>query len=81
MLRLGPCTPTRNLKPLVAAGWVVLAPGADGRSRAVNITPAGAAKRDETQQRWRLAQPQLNQTLGEQRVAALHGLIQEALPL
>ena len=80
-MNLEPSTLTRNLRPLIAAGWVVLAPGADGRSRAVSITPAGAVKRDEAKQRWRLAQDQLNQTLGEQRVAALHRLIQESLPL
>jgi len=95
LLRLGPVRPgdlaremnlepsslTRNLKPLIAAGWVVQAPGADGRSRAVSLTPAGAAKREQAKQCWRQAQNQLNQALGEQRVAALHGLIQESLPL
>ena len=80
-MTLEPSTLTRNLKPLIAAGWVVQAPGADGRSRAVSLTPAGVAKRDEAKQCWRLAQDHLNQALGEQRVAALHGLIQEALPL
>src|SRR5512141_1390313 len=34
-------TLTRNLKPLIDAGWVVLKPGADARQRIVTITPAG----------------------------------------
>jgi hypothetical protein len=33
------------------------------------------------QRRWRAAQDQLNGILGEQRVAALHALVQESLPL
>ena len=80
-MTLEPSTLTRNLKPLIAAGWVVQAPGADGRSRTVSLTPAGAAKREQAKQCWSRAQDQLNKALGEQRVAALHGLIQEALPL
>ena len=34
-------TLTRNLQPLVAAGWVVIGPGADERSRLVSVTEAG----------------------------------------
>ena len=36
-------TLTRNLKPLIEAGWIVLAPGADARQRIVTITAAGRA--------------------------------------
>jgi DNA-binding MarR family transcriptional regulator len=80
-MKMEPSTLTRNLKPLLVAGWVVLAAGSDGRSRAVSITPAGRALREQARQRWRLAQDQLNHTLGEARVAALHALIQESLIL
>ncbi len=80
-MQMQPSTLTRNLKPLVAAGWLTLGAGADGRSRSVAITPAGRALRELARQRWRLAQNRLNLALGEQRVAALHILINEALPL
>ena len=76
-----PSTVTRNLKPMVDAGWLSVTAGADGRSRAVAITLAGRARRTQAQRRWRLAQDRLNLSLGEQRVAALHALIQESLPL
>ena len=33
-------TLTRNLQPLIQAGWVTLGPGADGRSRLVSLTDA-----------------------------------------
>jgi DNA-binding MarR family transcriptional regulator len=74
-------TLSRNLKPLVAAGWLALAPGADGRSRLVEATDAGRDKRAEAQRRWRVAQERLNEALGPQRVVALHALVDEAMAL
>jgi DNA-binding MarR family transcriptional regulator len=72
-------TLSRNLKPLVAAGWLTLEPGEDGRSRLVHATEAGREKRAEAQRRWRVAQEGINATLGPQRVIALHALIDEAM--
>ena len=72
-------TLSRNLKPLVAAGWVTLEAGADARSRLVQATEAGRAKRVEAQRRWRVAQEGVNATLGPERVIALHALIDEAM--
>ncbi len=80
-LKMDPSTLTRNLKPLVVAGWAEIAAGADARSRAVSITAAGRAKRAEAQRHWRVAQDSLNQTLGVPRVLALHALIHESLAL
>lgn len=80
-LRLQPSTLTRNLQPLVAAGWVAQGAGVDGRSRLVQLTEAGRAKRAEARQRWKSAQLELNRLLGEARVAALHALLQESLAL
>ena len=74
-------TLTRNLKPLIDAGWVTLDAGADGRSRLVNITPAGRDKRQEAQRRWRTAQESINRTLGVERVLALHALVDDAMEL
>lgn len=93
VLRLGPIRPgdlaermtmdastlTRNLKPMLAAGWLELSPGEDGRSRLVHITEAGRVKRAEAQRRWKAAQEALNVQLGSGRVAALHALIDDAL--
>lgn len=95
VLRLGPLRPgelaqsmkmsastlSRNLKPLVDAGWLELAAGSDARSRTVTITPAGRAKREEALGHWKIAQQSLNQRLGAGRVVALHGLINESLEL
>ena len=95
VLKLGPARPadlaqrmtmdastlTRNLKPLIAAGWVSLGAGVDGRSRLVSLTEAGRSKRAEAQAHWAAAQESLNQRLGVERVIALHALIDSSLEL
>lgn len=78
-IKMEPSTLTRNLKPLITAGWVTLEPGTDARSRLVCITPAGLAKRAEAKIHWRQAQESLNQLLGLERVAALHTLVDEVM--
>lgn len=80
-MQINASTLTRNLKPLVDAGWITLSPGADARSRMVSITDTGKAKRQEAQLRWKAAQNSLNETLGVPRVLALHALIGESLAL
>ena len=42
-MKLDPSTLTRNLQPLVAAGWVEQGPGDDARSRSVIRPPRPAA--------------------------------------
>ena len=74
-------TLTRNLKPLLAAGWVAQGAGADGRSRLVSLTDAGRAKRAEALRCWRVAQLAMNDMLGAEQVVALHALIDQSLAL
>lgn len=95
VLRLGPIRPgdlartmamdastlTRNLKPLIHAGWVELGAGEDGRSRLVHITDSGREKRADAQRRWRVAQESMNEWLGADRVVALHAMIDESMAL
>ena len=91
VLRLGPLAPgelarhmgldastlTRNLQPLLAAGWLVQEAGADARSRSIRLTDVGRTKQGEAQRRWRAAQLQVNELLGSERVEALHRLLDE----
>ena len=93
VLKLGPIRPgdlavamkmaasTRNLRPLVDAGWVTLETGTDARSRLVHITDTGRDKRAEAQRHWKAAQLALNETLGAERVMALHALVDESMDL
>jgi DNA-binding MarR family transcriptional regulator len=81
VMKMDASTLTRNLRPLVDAGWVTLDAGPDARSRFVNATAAGRAKRQEAQRRWRVAQESLNRRLGNERVLALHALLDECQDL
>jgi DNA-binding MarR family transcriptional regulator len=78
-MKVDASTLTRNLRPLVDAGWLEVGPGPDGRSRLVSVTQAGREKRHEAQRRWRVAQEGINEVLGPRRVGQLHGLIDECL--
>jgi DNA-binding MarR family transcriptional regulator len=80
-MKMDASTLTRNLKPLIAAGWVELSEGEDGRSRLITISEAGREKRQEAQRHWKAAQLGLNRRLGMQRVLALHQLIDESLQI
>jgi DNA-binding MarR family transcriptional regulator len=93
VLRMGPIRPgdlaqamtldastlTRNLKPMIAAGWLELSAGEDGRSRSVGITPSGRDKRAEAQRHWKAAQESLNRQLGIDTVRTLHALVDMSL--
>lgn len=95
VLKLGPVRPgelaramtmdastlTRNLRPLQDAGLVAISAGKDARSRSISITPSGAARREAARRNWKRAQARLQAMLGPDRIAALHTLIDEALPL
>ncbi|CAN5161723.1 MarR family transcriptional regulator [soil metagenome] len=72
-------TVTRNLKPLIDAGWVGLNPGADTRQRIVSITSSGRAKIRSARQAWLRAQAELETLLGIDTVLALHAGIDTAL--
>jgi DNA-binding MarR family transcriptional regulator len=81
VMKVDASTLTRNLRPLMAAGYVTLDAGPDARSRFVNVTAAGRDKRQEAQRRWRVAQESLNERLGAARVVALHALLDECQDL
>ena len=81
VMQMTPSTLSRNLQPLVAAGWVVQGAGADARSRLVQATHAGHDKRREAQRHWKVAQQTLNAQLGVERVMALHALVDSSLAI
>ena len=72
-------TLTRSLAPLIKAGWVMVAPGEDARTRQVTLTAAGRHKAKASHAVWQRAQDQIDTALRPKRVAALHDMIDEAL--
>lgn len=78
-MKLNTSTLSRNLQPLVAAGWLVIGPGADARSKLIAATPLGRDLRARAQQHWRVAQEALNARLGVDTVLALHAMLDDVM--
>ena len=74
-------TLTRNLQLLLSGGWVDMLPGEDARSRLVQVTAEGHAKRMAMKSDWKRAQLSINEKLGDVRVQKLHALLDECLEL
>jgi DNA-binding MarR family transcriptional regulator len=72
LLGLERTTLTRNLKPLLDAGWLELRAGADSRQRIVTITDAGREKVQQAYVAWRRAQTEFETLMGRDSVQALH---------
>jgi DNA-binding MarR family transcriptional regulator len=81
VMGLDASTLTRNLKPMIAAGWLIQTEGPDARSRLIEVTEGGRKKRAEAQRHWRIAQEKLNELLGPERILALHALVDDSVAL
>lgn len=73
-------TLTRNLKPLIAAGFLRLEHGADARSKEVVVTEAGERAFQVARELWASAQARVREIAGKEQVGSLEGLIDEMLP-
>ena len=73
-------TLTRNLKPLVDAGFLKIGSGADARSKAVCVTPVGEAVYQSARPLWKLAQARVRDLAGAAQLNALHEMIETILP-
>jgi DNA-binding MarR family transcriptional regulator len=79
VMKLSTSTLSRNLQPLIAAGWLVIGPGGDARSKLIAATPSGRDKRTQAKRHWRVAQESLNACLGVDKVIALHALLDDVM--
>jgi DNA-binding MarR family transcriptional regulator len=70
-------TLTRNLRPLIDAGWVAIRPGEDRREKLVRLTDAGAAKLHEARPAWERAQERLRSRLPKETWSSLLDLLPE----
>ena len=70
-------TLTRNLRPLIDAGWVAIRPGDDRREKLVRLTDAGAAKLREARPAWKRSQERLRSRLPKEIWASLLDLLPE----
>jgi DNA-binding MarR family transcriptional regulator len=74
-------TLTRNLRPLIDAGWVAISPGEDRREKLVRLTGDGAAKLREARPAWERAQERLRSRLPEGTWSGLLNLLPEVTRL
>ena len=74
-------TLSRNIQPLLTLGLVEMLPGADARSRQIQATEEGHARRRQMKATWKRAQLSLNERLGDERVQRLHALLDECSAL
>ena len=65
VLAMDRTTLSRNLKPLVRAGWLEILPGRDKRERLVGITDAGRATLAAARPLWQQAQRSMHAALGD----------------
>jgi DNA-binding MarR family transcriptional regulator len=77
---MDPTTLTRNLKPLLAEGWIEDARDPrDKRVRAVAISPSGREKYRAASPLWQRAEAQLETLLGMETLAALNALLEVSI--
>jgi DNA-binding MarR family transcriptional regulator len=71
-------TLTRNLRPLIDAGWVAIRPGEeDRREKLVCLTDAGTAKLHEARPAWQRAQERMRLRLPKEMWSSLLYLLPE----
>jgi DNA-binding MarR family transcriptional regulator len=70
-------TLTRNLRPLIDAGWVAIRPGEDRREKLVRLSDAGAAKLQDARPAWERAQERLRSRLPKETWSSLLDLLPE----
>ena len=82
MLDMDRTTLTRNLRPLVEAGWVkVKRSSDDARVRTVSLTVAGAEQWQTARLYWRQAQDEVDATIGAANLNGLHQMLDAYVPL
>jgi DNA-binding MarR family transcriptional regulator len=74
-------TLTRNLRPLVDAGWIAIRSGDDRREKLLTITKAGNAKLTEARPAWERAQKRMQALLPDGIWQRLLASLSEVLTL
>ena len=66
-------TLTRNLRPLIDAGWIKEARGEDARQRVISLTASGSKRIARALPYWQRAQQQIDALYGDARTERLRG--------
>jgi DNA-binding MarR family transcriptional regulator len=71
-------TLTRNLRPMVEAGWITIGDGSDKRSRAVRLTGRGQTLFRQAHPLWQGAERGFRASLGAEKSQNLRQMLDEA---
>jgi len=72
-------TLTRNLQPMIQAGWIEIGAGADKRSRAVRLTDAGRDLFRRAYPLWQKAEREFRNNMGKDEAKNLRQLLDGAV--
>jgi DNA-binding MarR family transcriptional regulator len=78
-LEMDRTTLTRNLRPLMQAGWVLVATGSDRRQRSVGLTQAGRRIYEQAYPLWQEAERKLRAEIGKDDSERLRRLLDATL--
>jgi DNA-binding MarR family transcriptional regulator len=81
LTQLDETTLTRNLRPLVAAGWVSVRSGDDRREKLITLTAAGTAMLAKARPAWERAQTRMQALLPEETWQGLTATLSEVARL
>ena len=70
-------TLTRNLRPLIDAGWVKETRGEDARQRVISLTASGSKRIARALPFWQRAQQQIDALYGDARTERLRGDLEQ----
>jgi DNA-binding MarR family transcriptional regulator len=77
LTHLDETTLTRNLRPLIDAGWVAISVGNDRREKLVRLTAEGMAKLKQARPAWERAREQMRSRLPKGKWETLMALLPE----
>lgn len=72
-------TLTRNIRPLIRAGWIELIAGDDRRLRTITVTSEGKAMFRRAIPLWRQAESELREAVGADAISQLQRLLDHSL--
>lgn len=72
-------TLTRNIRPLIRAGWIELVAGEDRRLRTIAVTAEGKAMFRRAVPLWRQAESELREAVGTEAIGQLQRLLDHSL--
>ncbi|HDR3017808.1 MarR family winged helix-turn-helix transcriptional regulator [Pseudomonas aeruginosa] len=79
LLHLDRSTLSRNIQPLLRAGWLGRSSGRDRRKNLISITEAGSELRERSEPFRQRAEQEIESRLGLENCEALKGVIRQAL--